>query len=102
MVTQGNTTQVLWTCREIHPLWVLFVFMFFAFLGPRQWHMEVPRLGVESDLQLPDYTTATATPDLSHICNLRHSSQQYWILNPLRGARDGTHILTDACRVHYC
>ena len=25
--------------------------------------MEVPRLGVESELQLPVYTTATATPD---------------------------------------
>jgi len=30
-------------------------------------HMEVPRLGVESELQLPVYTTATATPDLSLI-----------------------------------
>ena len=26
-------------------------------------HMEVPRLGVESELQLPAYTTAAATPD---------------------------------------
>ena len=38
------------------------------------WHMEVPRLGVQSELQLPAYTTATATPDLSRICNLHHSS----------------------------
>ena len=29
--------------------------------------MEVPRLGVESELQLPAYATATATPDLSPI-----------------------------------
>ena len=28
-------------------------------------HMEVPRLGVESELQPPAYTTATATRDLS-------------------------------------
>ena len=35
--------------------------------------MEVPRLGVESELQLPAYTTATATPDPSHVCNLHHS-----------------------------
>ena len=27
-------------------------------------HMEVPRLGVELELQLPDYATATATWDL--------------------------------------
>ena len=30
--------------------------------------MEVPRLGVESELQLPVYTTATATKDPSRIC----------------------------------
>ena len=35
--------------------------------------------------------TATATPDLSLVCNLRHSSQQCWILNPLSEARDWTH-----------
>ena len=27
------------------------------------WHMEVPRLGVESKLELLAYTTATARPD---------------------------------------
>ena len=31
--------------------------------------MEVPRLGVELELQLPAYTTATATRDLSHVCD---------------------------------
>ena len=31
--------------------------------------MEVPRLGVESELQLPAYTTATATQDLSRACD---------------------------------
>ena len=30
------------------------------------WHMEVPRLGVESELQLLAYTTATMTLDLNH------------------------------------
>ena len=30
--------------------------------------MEVPGLGVESELQLPAYATATATPDPSHVC----------------------------------
>ena len=29
--------------------------------------MEVPRLEVELELQLLAYTTATATPDLSHV-----------------------------------
>ena len=30
--------------------------------------------GVESELPLPAYTTATATPDPSLICDLHHSS----------------------------
>ena len=45
--------------------------------------MDVPRLGVESELQLPAYTTATATLDPSLVCNLHHSSRQHQILNPL-------------------
>ena len=35
----------------------------------------IPRLGIKSELQLPAYTTATAVRDLSHICDLHHSSQ---------------------------
>ena len=31
--------------------------------------MEVPRLGVELEQQLPAYTTAAAMLDLSHICD---------------------------------
>ena len=57
--------------------------------------MEVPRLGVELKLQLLAYTTATATQDLSHVCDLHHSSRQHQILNPLSEARDGTRILMD-------
>ena len=52
------------------------------------WHREVPRLGLELELQLPSYTTATAMSDLSLICNLYHSSQQCQILNPLSEVRD--------------
>ena len=44
--------------------------------------MEVPRLGVESELSLPAYARATAMPDPSLICDLHHSSRQAWILNP--------------------
>ena len=50
--------------------------------------MAVPRLGVELELQLLAYTTAIAMADLNLICDLHHSSQQHWILNPLSGARD--------------
>ena len=62
--------------------------------------MEFPRLGFESELQLLAYTTDTATPDLSRVCNLHHSSQQHQILNPQSEARDGTRILLDTCRVY--
>ena len=55
--------------------------------------MEVPRLGVQSELQPLAYTTATATRDLSRVCNLHHSSGQRRILNPLREARDRTRNL---------
>ena len=56
--------------------------------------MEVPGLGVDMELQLPAYATATVTPDLSHICDLDHSLQQCQILIPLSESRDQTHILT--------
>ena len=67
---------------------ILFYSYFLIFLGPQVQHMEVPRLGVESELQLLAYATATAMQDPSHVCDLYHSSQQHWILNPLREARD--------------
>ena len=46
-----------------------FFFLLF-FLGPHPRHMEVPRLGVQSELQLPAYTTATATQDPSQVFDL--------------------------------
>ena len=45
-------------------------------------HMEVHRLGLESELQLLAYATAVAMPDPSLVCNLNYSSQQCRILNP--------------------
>ena len=43
----------------------LFFFFFFwsfwSFLGPHPWHIEVSRLGVQSELQPPAYARATAT-----------------------------------------
>ena len=68
-------------------------------LGLYPQHMEVPRLGLESELQLLAYATATVTRDPSHICHLHWSSWQCGILNPLREARDWTHILMDISQV---
>ena len=48
--------------------------------------IEVPRLGVELEMQLPPtlaYTTAMASSDLSQTCILCCSLWQCWILNPL-------------------
>ena len=65
----------------------LFIYLF-IYLGMYLKHMEVPRLGVQLELQLQAYTTATAMWDLSLFCDLHHSSQQRQILNPLSEARD--------------
>ena len=81
----------LWTNRS-------FFFFFFVF----SWHTEVPRLGVELKLQLPTYTTATATPDPSHVCNLHHSSWQCRILSPLSKARNRTHNLIVPSQILFC
>ena len=68
---------------------------FFFFLGLHLRHMGVPRLGVESQLQLPTYTTATAMQNPSCICDLHHNSWLCQILNPQSAATDQTRILMD-------
>ena len=57
------------------------IFFFGREWGGAGWHMEVPRLRVESELQLLAYTTATAMPDLSHICDL-HTPQLVVMSDP--------------------
>ena len=59
-----------------HVLALLRGFAFFVVvvvfpLGQHPEHMEVPRLWVKLELQLPAYTTAMLDP--SHICNLCQS-----------------------------
>ena len=55
--------------------------------------------GVELELQLLAYATATATvrPDPRHILNLHRSLWQHQFLNPLSKARDGTWIHVLPC-----
>ena len=66
-----------------------FLFKFYLFLlGLHPLHMEVARPGVDLELELLAYTTATTTWDLNHVCDLHCSLQQRWILNPQSGARD--------------
>ena len=90
MMLAVSLSSWLLLCWSMFPLpgelvFIFFCFFFlFCFLGPHLKHMEIPRLGVQSELQLPAYTTATAMPGLSHICGL----QQWWIPGPLSEARD--------------
>ena len=65
--------------------------------------MEIPRLGIESELQLLANTRARAAEDPSCICDLYHGSQQCRIPDPLSQARDQTLVLMDASQIHfYC
>ena len=76
-------------------LFLLCLFFFFCFLGPHLQHVEVPGLGVKSELQLQAYATAAATSDSSHFCHLRRSLGQCQILNLPSKVKDQTHILMD-------
>ena len=72
-------------CRgEKYSIEIFFLF----FLRPHLWHMKVLSLRTELELQLLAFATATATQDPSNDCDQHHSSQQYWILNPLSRTRD--------------
>ena len=108
-LSQGNRYSCL--CFTIRPyclsilnvivcLSISFFHLFICFLGLRPQHVEVPRLGVKSELQLPAYTTATATWDRSHVCDLYHSQQQCQILNQLRKDRDRIRILMNPSRYY--
>ena len=58
----GHVSQV-----RVHGFVVVVVV---CLLGPHPRHMQLPRLGVESELPLPAYITATAMPDPSWVCDL--------------------------------
>ena len=73
--------------------------LLFAFLGPQPLHMEVPKLGVKLELQLPGYARATTMPDTRGICELHHSSRQRRIPNPLSEAMDQTQNLIAPSRI---
>ena len=76
-----------------------FCFAFWGSTSVAYGSSEVPRLGVQLELQSPAYTTATETRDPSRVCDLHHSSRHCWILNPLNEARDQTCILMDPSQV---
>ena len=91
---------------SVYSMQSFFCFCLFVFclLGSHQGHMEVPRLDIELELQLPAYATTIATWDPSHhICSLYHSSWQSGIPNPLSKPRqDQSRILKDTSRIRFC
>ena len=59
-------------------------FFFFLFLGYHQQHVEVPRLGIQSELQLPAHTVATTTQVPSCVCtyttaHINTGSLTHWL-----------------------
>ena len=73
------TPYLVWS-NALTPLleslyFIIIIIIIIVFLGLHLGHMEVPRLEVESELQLLAYTTATATSDLSYNQDLHHSSR---------------------------
>ena len=78
-----------------------FSFSFFFFLKAAPEAYGSSQVVVESELQIPASTTATAMWDLSHVCNLHHSLQQHQIPDLLSEARDQTRILMDASWIYF-
>ena len=76
--------SLLLSHSEVQPYGLPVLLFFFLLLGPHMQHLEVPRLWVEQELHLLAYTTARATQDPSHICDLHRSSQQRWTLCPIK------------------
>ena len=97
----SDNTGYLSCCTTRELLTFAKFFFFFVFLGPHPRHTEFPRLGVELELQLPAYTTATAMPNPCHVCNLHHSSGQRQILNSLSQARDQIHNLMVISQIRF-
>ena len=85
-------------CSCLSPIFIfiyLCIYLLSSVLsGPQPQHMEVPRLGVESELQPPAFTTATRDP--SRVCDIHPSSRQRCILKPTdRG--QGSNLFPNGC-----
>ena len=64
----GDNRPTLRFAIQIFVVVLHFCFLFWGrvgWLGPHPQYMEIPRLGIESEMELLAYTTATATPDPS-------------------------------------
>ena len=95
----SSVVKLCWHCFS----WSVFIvthFIYLVFLGWHPRHIEIPRLGVEWELKLLAYATATAMPDPRQVCDLHYSSWQCWILNRVQGSKPRPHGYQTS-RVHY-
>ena len=88
---------MLW--EEVTGKYNFILFIYFFRVVP--WHMDVPRLGGRIRAAAASLGTASAMPDLSHVCDLHHSSWQCQTPDPLNEARDQTRILMDPSQIHF-
>lgn len=76
---------MVYNCFHIllNSICIYLVKAFFFLVGLHPWPMEIPRLGGDSELQLPAYSSATATPEPTLVYGLHCSSWQQQILKLL-------------------
>ena len=96
---------ILDTLRLFRSQWspgqlLIFIFILFYFFFAFSFRAALKTYGSSQlrgglELWLPAYTTATATRDLSRVCDLHHGSRQCRIPTPLSKARDRTCIIMD-------
>ena len=92
--TLGSITVVLVHLTTISGFWLGF-FLFVCFWGPHLWHLETPRLGVESEPQLPVYTIAHSNAgSLTHWARPEIKQESLWILVGLVTAEPQWDLLT--------
>ena len=91
---------VFWFCF-CFLFFVLFCFVFLLFRTTLAAYRSSQARG-QLELQPLAYATATRIWNLSHVCNLHHSSWQPRILNPLSKTRDQTRVLMDPSQIPYC
>ena len=95
LLKADGCVQVTKTPQVAREATLLFIYiLIFFFLWLHQLHMEVPGLGVKSELQLPAYTTTFARQQQIQ-ATAQHCLWQCQIHNPLSEIRNRTSILTD-------
>ena len=88
---ENSTDLRTGTLHKVQSCFVLFFFFFFVSSRATPAAHGGSEARVQLELELLAYTRATATWNLSRVCDLHHSSWQCQILNPLSLARDRTH-----------